>query len=176
MGGETTLNEAPKFRVRAAGSFEQKPGCPDENIKALSSDRLARLCLGECYHPSDTRRAITRIEVVRIRPQNAHDEPIAPLIEDPWRVLACGADAEGCIAEFSDPEFADAGRDTLYYVRAIEASSPAVAADPLGCIRDEKADARRSTSVSIDPTQTIVWRQRKSVPGHRRFLSRTRTV
>ena len=30
-----------------------------------------------------------------------------------------------------------AGRDALYYVRAIESPSLAVAADPLGCTRDD---------------------------------------
>jgi hypothetical protein len=38
---------------------------------------------------------------------------------------------------FSDPEFPGSGRDALYYVRAIEAPSLAVDADPLGCTRDD---------------------------------------
>ena len=37
---------------------------------------------------------------------------------------------------FTDTEYPSLGRDALYYVRAIEAPSLAVAADPLGCTRD----------------------------------------
>ena len=49
---------------------------------------------------------------------------------------ACAGDGDGCTAAFSDPEFAGQGRDAIYYVRAIEARSLAVGADPLGCTRD----------------------------------------
>merc|ERR1711994_507808 len=69
MGSEVEMDEAPIFQVRAVGSFEQKPGCPPDARQALSDARLERLCRGECYHPSDRRRPISRIEVVRIRPQ-----------------------------------------------------------------------------------------------------------
>ena len=65
------------------------------------------------------------------------EEPLAALIEDPWRVLPCEADAGGCRVVFSDPDFATAGRDAVYYVRAIEEPSLAVAADPLGCRYDD---------------------------------------
>jgi hypothetical protein len=120
-------------RVGAAGSFEQKPGCPDSTTDALTPDRVASLCMGECYFPSDRRRPITRIEVVRIRTQQRADQDVAPLIEDPWRTFACDGDSEGCQVVFSDPEFARDRRDTSYYVRAIEAASPVIDADPLGC-------------------------------------------
>jgi len=136
MGGEVTLDEPPIFQVRAVGSFEQKPGCPADAAASMSEDRLARLCQGECYHPSDRRRPITRLEVVRILPQQKQGEDIAPLIQDPWRTLQCPASEEGCQAAFTDPEFATVGRDALYYVRAIEAPSQAVGADPLGCTYD----------------------------------------
>lgn len=137
MGSEAKLVKSPMFRVRAAGSFEQNPGCPNESMTSLGAEQVARLCAGECYHPGDVRRPITRIEVVRIRPQNTPGEDVSQLIEDPWRVIACESSGEGCVAEFSDPEFPSAGRDTVYYVRAIEAPSLAVGADPLGCQRDE---------------------------------------
>ncbi|MGH0031185.1 MAG: DUF3604 domain-containing protein [Myxococcota bacterium] len=147
MGSEVALADTPIFQVRAVGSFAQKPGCPPDSIDALAPERLERLCQGECYHPSDARRPITRIEVVRIRPQRDAGEDVGALIEDPWRVLPCRGDGAGCQVAFADPEFATpAGRDALYYVRAIEAPSPAVAADPLGCSYD---DAGRC--VSIDP-------------------------
>ncbi len=136
MGSETRLDTAPIFQVRAVGSFEQKPGCPPDAAGALAPERLERLCQGECYHPSDRRRPITRIEVVRIRPQLRRDEEMSALIEDPWRVLPCAPDPAGCQVAFSDEEFSQAGRDALYYVRAIEAPSLAVSADPLGCRRD----------------------------------------
>jgi len=137
MGSEVTLAEAPIFQVRAVGSFEQKPGCPADALDAMAPERLDRLCRGECYNPSDVRRPISRIEVVRIRPQQHADEEIAPLIEDPWKVLDCSGDPSGCQVAFSDDEYRSSGRDALYYVRAIEAPSPAVGADPLGCAKNE---------------------------------------
>jgi hypothetical protein len=129
MGGEAALAEAPIFEVRAVGSLDQQPGCPDYAVNALGPDDLERVCRGECYHPAETRRPITRIEVVRIRPDGE--------IDDPWRVLQCRGDAAGCHAFFTDDEFRSAGRSSVYYVRAIEAESPAVDADPLHCERDE---------------------------------------
>jgi hypothetical protein len=137
MGSEVRLGESPIFQVRAVGSFEQKPGCPADASDALAPDRLARLCQGECYHPSDRRRPITRIEIVRIRPQRSSAEDVATLIDDPWKVLACPGNPSGCQVAFADEEYAASGRDALYYARAIEAPSLAVAADPLGCTRDD---------------------------------------
>ena len=136
MGGQARLATEPIFEVRAVGSFEQLPGCPAEAGDALTPERVARLCRGECYHPSDQRRLITRIEVVRIQPQLRAGEPVEDLIEDPWRVLPCDPDPAGCTQTFTDPEFAREGRDTLYYVRAIEAPSQAVNAGLLRCEKD----------------------------------------
>ncbi len=137
MGSEVSLARNPIFQVRAVGSFEQKPGCPADAIDAMEPDRLARLCQGECYNPSDRRRLVSRIEVVRIRPQQSPDEEIGGLIDDPWKVLPCPADPAGCQVAFSDEEYATAARDALYYVRAIEAPSLAVDVDALGCRYDE---------------------------------------
>jgi len=136
MGGKARLATEPVFQVRAVGSFEQQPGCPAEAGEALTPERVASLCRGECYHPSDERRLITRIEVVRIRPQQRPGEPIGELIEDPWRVLPCDPDPAGCTQTFTDPEFVAQGRDTVYYVRAIEAPSLAVNAGLLRCEND----------------------------------------
>jgi len=133
MGSEVELDVGPIFEVRAVGSFEQKPGCPDDSLDALEPERLARLCRGECYNPSDRRRPIDRIEVIRIRPQNNGSEEIAALIEDPWQSFDCPGDPEGCRVAFTDPDFQRSGRDAVYYVRAVEAASLAVGADPLGC-------------------------------------------
>jgi hypothetical protein len=138
MGSEVTVSGTPRFEVRALGAFEQKPGCPETVHAALPAERIETLCRGHCYHPADTRKAITRIEVVRIRPRSSAAERIGPLIEDPWRSFACPGDGNGCSASFEDAEFAQAGRETLYYVRAIQAASPAVNGDPLSCQRDER--------------------------------------
>ncbi len=165
MGSRAEIASTPEFEVRAVGSFEPKPGCPDFAREALGPERLAGLCRGECYHPSDRRRPITRIEVVRIRPRVAPDEPMEQLIEDPWRVLECEPDPAGCMMRFADEEFADVGRDTVYYVRAIEAPSPAVNADNLRCDRDESGECR-SVDLCLDagpdddclaPTEERAW-------------------
>ena len=133
MGSHAKMAQPPRFRVRAAGSFKQKPGCPEHSTKALTPERLQRICRGECYNPSDERYRITRIEVIRIRPQREKGEAIAPLIEDPWRRFECPADAAGCTVEFEDPDFTAGARDVTYYVRAIQEPTPAVNAGGLRC-------------------------------------------
>ncbi len=133
MGSETQLAAAPRFRVRAAGSFKQEPGCPDSSMSALTPERLDYLCRGECYNPSDERYRITRIEIIRIRPQQRKGEPIQPLIEDPWRRFQCPPDPEGCVVEFGDADFLAGGRDVLYYARAVQEPTQAVNAGGLRC-------------------------------------------
>ncbi len=146
MGSQVELAENPIFQVKAVGSFEQSPGCGTDATSALGPDRLARLCQGECYNPSTERRLISRIEIVRITPQRTPDEEIVGLVEDPWKTIDCEPDPEGCVATFADETYAQEGRDALYYARAIEEPSAAVAADPLGCRRD--AEGR---CVQVDP-------------------------
>lgn len=133
MGSILRHAEVPEFEVRAMGAFEQRDGCPEDVIDRVGAERLQKLSGGECYHPGDKRHPITAIEVVRIRPQTEPDEPVGELIEDPWKVLDCPGDGTGCTARFSDPEYADAGRETIYYVRALQAEQPTINADNLRC-------------------------------------------
>jgi hypothetical protein len=137
MGGEVRMNGTPRFEVRAVGAFKQKPGCPDYAVSAMTPQRIQYVCQGECYNPSDERKRITRIEVVRIRPQITPGEPVAKLIEDPWRTFQCEPSTAGCVVQFEDPDFVPAARTTTYYVRAIEEPSPAVNAGNLRCKYDE---------------------------------------
>jgi hypothetical protein len=133
MGSELELTTTPKFEVRAAGSFEQKPGCPPDVIQSLGEERVERICAGECYNPGDRRRRITRIEVIRIQRQRAADEPVADLIEDPWKTIPCPEGPELCVVEFEDPSYGELGRDLLYYVRAIQEPTPTVNGGGLRC-------------------------------------------
>ena len=137
MGSEIEYADKPRFRVRAIGAFKQTPGCPDYTVRALSPERLHHLCQGECYNPSNERKLITRIEVIRVMPQLTDDEPIDGLIEDPWKVLDCKPDPSGCEVIFEDEEFPGSNRDTLYYVRAIEEPSETINAGNLRCEYDE---------------------------------------
>jgi hypothetical protein len=140
MGSEVALGAVPRFRVRAIGAQKQRPGCPDDATSALGVERLAALCRGECHNPSDERRAIRRIEIVRIRPAITKDEPVAPRIEDPWKRFECPADAEACTFEFEDAEFPGFGREVVYYVRAVQEPTPAVNAGGVRCEYDEKGN------------------------------------
>lgn len=151
MGGETAMAEAPRFRVRAVGAFEQRPGCPDEVVRTVGAERLAKLSGGECYNPSDTRRPIDRIEVIRIRPQTAPDEPIGELIDDPWRVHECPAGADACSFAFSDPDFVAGRRETLYYVRALQAPTPTINADGVHCEYDDSGRCTEADLCYGDP-------------------------
>jgi len=146
MGAEVELAQAPRFRVRAAGAFRQKPGCPESSRRALRPERLAHLCHDECYHPGDARHAITAIEVVRIGPQIRADEDASLRIEDPWRTIPCPAGEDGCSVAFEDPEYAGSGRDALYYVRALQEATPAINGTPLETRFDAEGNA-----VAIEP-------------------------
>jgi len=89
------------------------------------------MSLGESYYPSDERYHIDHIEVVRIRPQAFEHEPPKDLVEDQWKVFDCPDNSAVCEVEFSDSDFAQAGRDALYYVRAIEEVIPTINSDNL---------------------------------------------
>jgi hypothetical protein len=147
MGSTTNRADNPRFRVRAAGSFIQQQGCSELAVAQLGAERLEQLCRGECYSPSDERRKIERIEIIRIRPQVRAGEPLDPLIEDPWKTQNCAPNSDGCVFEFEDDDFADSGRDALYYARAVEESSSAIHGEnPLGCRYDE-----RGRCVEVEP-------------------------
>lgn len=138
MGSEVSMHDTPRFRVKALGAFEQQAGCPDHAVAALGHERLRSLCGGECYRPGgDRRKAITRIEIVRIRPQIRADEKIAPLVENQWRVFSCRADGNGCDVEFDDPDYVTGQRSALYYARVIQEKQPLVVGDPFGCEYDD---------------------------------------
>ncbi len=133
MGSEVTMSQPPIFQARAVGSFDQLPGCPDDATATLGPDEIERICKGECYHPGDRRRSITRIEVVKVTPQATPEEEIAPLIQDPWRVFACDPSPEGCAVTFADPAFASDARESVYYVRAYEEEAPGINGANLRC-------------------------------------------
>lgn len=133
MGSEVSMVENPRFRVSAIGAMEQSPGCPDHAVAALGQDRIDWLCGGECYQPANQRRAISRVEIVRIRPQVSPDEKIQPLVESPWQVFDCPADDSVCTVEFDDPEFIGSERPALYYARVIQEADELISGDPFGC-------------------------------------------
>jgi len=136
MGSEVERTTPPTFEVKAVGAFEQKPGCPSFDAQGMDAARLRTLCSGECFNPSDERRRITRIEVVRIRPQARPGEPVDGLIEDKFLVHRCAPNADGCSFRFTDPGYAAGRRDALYYVRAIQDAEPVINAEPVRCVRD----------------------------------------
>ncbi|MFT5482533.1 MAG: hypothetical protein ACI9GW_001184, partial [Halieaceae bacterium] len=137
MGSEVKLSEPPRFRVSAVGSFKQLPGCPDYIDRALEKRQLEKMAGGECYYPSNERHHIERIEVIKIEPQLFASESVTNLIQENWRIFDCSPSADGCEIEFSDPDFAEQGRDALYYVRAIEEAVPTINAGNLRTRFDE---------------------------------------
>ena len=150
MGSELEMSDAPRFRVRAVGSFIQQPGCPDYAVDALSPERLSHLCYGECYNPGDERHRITRIEVVKITPQNTPDEKLGDLIQDVWKSIDCDSTDEGCVVEFDDPDFSENARDSLYYVRAIQEPTPTINGGNLRCEYDENGQCIKVNPCHID--------------------------
>ncbi|MGI9289450.1 MAG: DUF3604 domain-containing protein [Pseudomonadales bacterium] len=137
MGSDIVAADNPHFRVNAVGSFKQLPGCPAYIVESLERRRLEKMGAGECYYPSDERYRIERIEIVKIRPQLHESEPVEDLIEDPWRVFSCVSSDDGCSVEFTDPDFAEEGREAVYYARALEEPTPSINAANLRANVDE---------------------------------------
>jgi len=142
MGAETVMSDNPRFRVRAIGSFKQKPGCPEFSVNALTPERLQNVCRGECYNPSSERKLISRIEIIRVRPQISPDESVDGLIEDVWKSFDCPTEQNGCSVGFEDPTFAEGGRDAVYYARAIEEPTPHINGEAPLCEYDENGQCK----------------------------------
>ncbi len=76
-------------------------------------------------------------------------EPIDTLIDDPWLVLPCKDAGAGCELSFSDPDFVAGGRESVYYVRALQAPSPTVNAANLRCEYDAAGSCLQVKPCSI---------------------------
>lgn len=143
MGSEFNTDKSPVFTVKTAGSFKQKPGCPDYSDNMLGKERLEEICNNECYNPSSERKIIERIEVVKILPQSYENESINELIFDKWKSFDCNKSI--CEFRFIDEDFENQKRDAVYYVRVIEEASNIIGADPLGCEFNEKGECIKTT-------------------------------
>lgn len=150
MGQSLNLTTAPTFKIKALGSFKQKPGCPKLTTDTLGSDDLERLCKGECYNPSDERIPIVRVEVIKINPQITPDEPLDSLINDSWKTFECPAEGEGCEIEFTDNEYTEAARDAVYYVRALQQATPTINGDNLRCEYNEEGVCIKVNACYVD--------------------------
>lgn len=146
MGSDLVASVSPQFQIKAVGAFEQKPGCPDHSRAGLGPERLSDLCVDECYNPSDIRKPIERLEVIKIVPQAEPKEDIGNLIQDPWLTHECAPDPMGCSFSFSDPDYAEQGRDAVYYVRVIQQASAAINGANLRCEFDEQGNC-----IAVDP-------------------------
>jgi len=140
MGSTVNQKINPIFKIKAVGAFEQKPGCPDYSATNITESDIERICKNECYNPSDTRKNISRIEIIKITPQISKNELVDNLIQDTWKTFNCKPSQEGCEVEFSDEDFENNARDSIYYVRAIQEPSPVVNADNLRCTYDENGE------------------------------------
>ena len=140
MGSSVNLKENPKFRVKAVGAFEQNAGCPDYTSTNITEEEIEKICKNECYNPSDTRKNISRIEVVKITPQISEEEKINDLIIDSWKTFDCKPNQQGCEVEFTDEGFTTSSRDSIYYVRAIQEPSPVVNGGNLRCTYNDKGE------------------------------------
>ena len=139
MGRERNISQKPQFEVTAIGSFKQKPGCPDYVHTAMSPEEISRLCLNECYNPSNERNKIDRIEIVKITPTTELDS-ISNNIQDPWKVFTCNDKGEGCSANFFDDEYVLNNKSSLYYARVIQEPTNIVGGDPLRCELNEAGE------------------------------------
>ena len=154
MGSDITMSDNPRFVVKAAGSFIQKPGCPEYSYNALGKERLEDLCRNECYNPSDIRKKIDRIEVVRIKPQSFKGEDVSNLIEDTWKIFKCPKNSSDCSFSFTDNEFRNLERDTVYYVKAIEEPSKVINAGNLRCEYDALGNCTKTNICNGSPLIT----------------------
>ena len=140
MGSTIHASDSPTFEVKAVGEFKQKAGCPEQAVAVLGAERVQKLCANECFNPTSERRKITRIEVIRIRPQVTPNEDVAGLIDDPWKIYQCNDTGNGCSFSFTDSDFFAGGRMSTYYVRAIQEPTEKINGDNLRCTYDDNGN------------------------------------
>ena len=169
----STLREAPRFEVRAVGSFVQQPGCPAESV-ARALARATRATLWRRVLPPG-RRARTRSRRSRWCASGRSGRPAsrsAPLIEDPWRRFECAPDPAGCVVAFEDPEFATSGaRRRLLRARAPGADAGGQRREPAHASSTPRATRCASspaTATGAARPTTTASRPCRSAPGRRR--------
>lgn len=148
MGSDLIQDAPPRFRVKAVGSPILNPGCPQVLVEAMGKEFIDDVCDGQCYNPSNRRHPIVRIEVVKVRQQLEPEEPIGPLVQDPFVVFDCDPEKSVCEAEFEDPDYAGEDRTVAYYVRAIQEEAPSVNAQNFKCRYED------DTCVEMDPCRS----------------------
>ena len=165
--------ERRAFACARPAPSSRSPAARRTRSTRSAPERLENLCLGECYYPGDTRHPITRIEVVRIRPQQTPGEDVSGLIEDPWRVLACEGGGEECTVEFEDEEFGDRRpRDALLRARdpgAVAGGQRRSAALREGCRRRLRQGRSLRRGLPHARQATTASRRRRSGRGRRRY-------
>jgi uncharacterized protein DUF3604 len=134
MGSEITTHSAPVFRVRAVGAPKQAYGCPERVEEKMSQAFIDSVCFGQCFHPTTERYKIERIELVKITPRVAPEEPLEAMIHDPLNTYTCEPVGMECTATFTDPSFVEGGRAAAYYVRVYQEPTPQFNAGNLRCI------------------------------------------
>ena len=172
MGSAVVQRETPRFEVRAVGSFVQQPGCPAHAREALSPERLERLCLGECYYPSDRREPIEAIEIVRIRP-GADPSDLAARIEDPWLRVPCPPDPAGCVIQFEDRGIRVGATACIMRARSRRprprSTAPTCARDSMA--REMRSASSRASAAGGRSVTTSASRRFPSARGRRRYSS-----
>ena len=138
MGGKATPGGAPTFEVRAVGAFEQAPGCAADILAEAPDGFIESACFGQCYHPTDDRHVITRVEIVKITPQTSPQEALGPLIEDPVYAVDCPPDPEGCQVTWTDEAFVAGARPATYYARVLQEPTQQFNAANLRCETDDQ--------------------------------------
>ena len=137
MGDRLASRTSPAFEFEVWGGPEELPGCSAATRERWGEGTVNDICLNVCYNPGNRRIGIDRVEVIRITPQITQDEKLSALIEDPYLTIRNeNLDRQGLPSpmfkgSFSDPEFARLERDAIYYIRAIQAPTPAVNGQPM---------------------------------------------
>ena len=148
MGGETQMQEAPIFSVRAVGWFVAKAGL-SAGRRGGARPRTARAAVqGRVLPPrrrapadhADRDRADRSAGGARRRSRVPDRRSVA-------RLRRAGPTRRAARKTFSDPEFPDLERGVLYYARAYEAPEPAINAGNLRCERDSEGNCTKDEPV-----------------------------
>ena len=124
--------QRPSSRFARPGSFEQKPGCAPDVIQALGEERVEQICAGECYNPATADAGSPGSRSSASGGSRARTSRCVSSSKIHGR-RSRAPKGELCVVEFEDPTYGALGRDTLYYVRAIQEPTPTVDGGGLRC-------------------------------------------